>query len=97
VNRPDDLSASLGERLRQVRVEMFGPDEVEEVARRLGVAPQTWRNFEEIGGLISPAQLLLFADLTGTNPLWLRRGQGPKYRADATSLKSSADPTPGVD
>lgn len=96
MDRPDDLSTSLGERLRQVRVEMFGPDGVEEVARRLGVAPQTWRNFEEIGGLISPSQLLLFAELTGTNPLWLRRGQGPKYRADAKPLKSSGGPTPGV-
>ncbi|MDR3639247.1 MAG: hypothetical protein P4L84_35930 [Isosphaeraceae bacterium] len=66
--------------MRTIRLEVFGPDGVDVIATRLDISAQTWRNIEEIGGLISAAQLLAFIELTGASPLWLLRGQGPKYR-----------------
>ncbi|MDR3639252.1 MAG: hypothetical protein P4L84_35955 [Isosphaeraceae bacterium] len=84
MSESDDSLASLGDRLRQVRIEIFGDDGIDELAEQLGMAPQTWRNFEAIGELISAAQLHEFVELTGTHPLWLLRGQGPKYRAGSS-------------
>ena len=71
----------IGQRLHAVRTELFGSDGVDVLARQLGIAPQVWRNIEQIGGLITAAQLLAFVELTGANPVWLLRGDGPKYRA----------------
>lgn len=71
----------LGERLCAVRTERYGSDGVDALARQLGIAPQVWRNIEQIGGLITGAQLLAFVELTGANPVWLLRGEGTKYRA----------------
>lgn len=60
-------------------MEVFGPDGVEVLAGRLGISAQTWRNIEEIGGLITAAQLLALVELTGANPTWLLQGEGPRY------------------
>lgn len=76
----DSRSASLGQRLRAVRVEVFGPDGIDVLAGRLGISAQTWRNIEEIGGLITAAQLFAVVELTGANPAWLLQGEGPRYR-----------------
>ena len=69
-----------GNRLRAIRLEVFGPDGIDALAARLGVTVQAWKNIEEIGGLISAAELLAFVEVTGANPTWLLRGQGPKFR-----------------
>lgn len=80
--KADDSEAwhTLGERLRAVRLELYGHNGVDELAQLLSVAPQVWRNVEEIGELITPAQMLDFVELTGANPVWLLRGNGPRYR-----------------
>lgn len=80
---PDSVGArdTIGERLHVVRTDLYGGNGVDELARQLGIAPQVWRNIEHIGGLITASQLLAFVELTGANPVWLLRGEGPKYRA----------------
>ncbi len=46
---------------------------------RLNLPARTWYNYET--GVTVPAEVLLsFIDQTGTNPVWLLTGQGPKYR-----------------
>lgn len=71
---------TIGERLHAVRIGLYGSDGVDALAHKLGIAPQVWRNIEQIGGLITAAQLLAFVELTGANPVWLLRGEGPMYR-----------------
>ena len=73
----------LGGRLRLVRTEIYGADDdsgLGALAQSLGIAPQVWRNIEQIGELITAGQLLSFIELTGVNPVWLLRGQGARYR-----------------
>jgi hypothetical protein len=94
VNDSDVPLATLGDRLRQVRVERFGPDGVDALAQRIGVAPQTWRNYEAIGGLIPAAHLQRFVELTGADPVWLINGRGPKYRRTAAPHGDGPRETP---
>jgi hypothetical protein len=73
------VKASLSRRLREVRQELFGEHGGPELARRLNLPARTWYNYET--GVTVPAEVLLgFIDQTGTNPLWLLSGEGPKYR-----------------
>jgi hypothetical protein len=70
----------LGARLRMIREELYGADGIADLAAALGIAIQSWRNYEEIGEL-APAQTLLhFIELTGVDPLWLLSGQGDRFR-----------------
>lgn len=80
MNAPGEPPLRIGDRLRVIRVELVGPDGVEEFARRLGVSPQVWKNYEEVGELAPAALIRAFLELTGVSPLWLLRGDGPKYR-----------------
>lgn len=65
-------------RLREVRQERFGEHGGPELARRLGLPARTWYNYET--GVTVPAEVLLsFLEQTGTNPIWLFNGEGPKY------------------
>jgi hypothetical protein len=58
---------------------MFGEHGGPELARRLNIPARTWYNYET--GVTVPAEVLLgFIDQTGTNPVWLLSGDGPKYR-----------------
>jgi hypothetical protein len=70
----------LGERLRLVRIEVFGEDGSDVISEQLEVAPGTWDNYEEIGEAMPAQTLLRFIELTGVDPLWLMRGEGRKYR-----------------
>jgi phage repressor protein C with HTH and peptisase S24 domain len=73
------VKCHLSERLRQVRVELFGERGGSEMARRLGLPIRTWYNYE--GGVTVPAEVLLrFMELTAVEPLWLLHGRGPKFR-----------------
>jgi hypothetical protein len=73
---------ALGRRLREIREELFGPDGVDELAELLQVLPQSLRNYEEIGELAPATVMLRFIELTGVDPLWLLRGEGPKFRSE---------------
>jgi hypothetical protein len=74
------VKCHLAERLREIRVELFGERGGSEMARRLGVPIRTWYNYES--GVTVPAEVLLrFLELTTVEPVWLLHGQGEKYRA----------------
>ena len=76
-----NVKAMISSRLREIRQEQFGEHGGPELARRLDLPARTWYNYET--GVTVPAEVLLsFIDQTGTNPLWLLNGQGPKYRRD---------------
>jgi len=74
-----NVKALISNRLRDVRQELFGEHGGPELARLLGLPARTWYNYET--GVTVPAEVLLsFIDLTGTNPVWLHTGEGPRYR-----------------
>ncbi len=74
-----NVKAQISGRLREIRQELFGEHGGPELARRLNLPARTWYNYET--GVTVPAEVLLsFIDQTGTNPVWLLSGQGPKYR-----------------
>jgi hypothetical protein len=80
-NLPDvvRVKCSLSERLREIRVEVFGERGGSEMARRLGIPVRTWYNYES--GVTVPAEVLLrFLELTGVEPAWLLHGTGPRFR-----------------
>src|SRR5439155_14591286 len=65
--------------------ELFGEHGGPELARRLGLPARTWYNYET--GVTVPAEVLLsFIDQTGTNPVWLLSGEGPRYRRELEDL-----------
>jgi hypothetical protein len=75
----EDARNLLAERLKMVRVELFGEHGGPELARRLGIPGRTWYNYEV--GVTVPAEVVLrFIDLTAVEPKWLLAGQGDKYR-----------------
>jgi hypothetical protein len=81
-NRPETVreKCCLAERLRLVRVDLFGERGGSEMARRLGVPIRTWYNYES--GVTVPAEVLLrFLELTRVEPQWLLHGTGPIFRA----------------
>jgi hypothetical protein len=74
-----NVKAQISSRLREIRQELFGEHGGPEMARRLNLPARTWYNYET--GVTVPAEVLLtFIDQTGTNPVWLLTGQGPKYK-----------------
>ncbi len=90
-NQPESVrtKCSLAERLRAIRAELYGERGGPELARRLGLPIRTWYNYE--AGVTVPAEVMLrFVELTAVEPLWLLRGQGPKFRAGSTLSDSSS-------
>jgi hypothetical protein len=80
--------ASLSERLRAVRAELFGERGGPELARRLGIPIRTWYNYES--GVTVPGEVILrFVELTGVDPIWLLHGEGPRFRTSQPPVKSS--------
>jgi SOS-response transcriptional repressor LexA len=74
-----NVKAQISSRLREVRMELFGEHGGPELARNLDLPARTWYNYET--GVTVPAEVLLaFIDQTGTNPVWLLTGEGPKYK-----------------
>lgn len=71
----------LGGRIRQIRVERFGPNGLVELEQLSGISERTWMNYES-GVTIPGLTLLKFIDLTAVAPLWLLYGNGPMYRDD---------------
>lgn len=72
------MRSSLGKRLRQIRVELYGEHGGTKVAELLGIPSRSWYNYEV--GVTVPAEILLrFIELTAVNPLWLLHGQGDRF------------------
>jgi hypothetical protein len=77
---PEPICSSwqLAERLRTIRVELYGERSLVEMAHRIGLPVRTWQNYE--AGVTVPAEVLLrFVELTGVEPAWLLHGRGPKF------------------
>ncbi len=80
-----NVKTLISSRLREVRQELFGDHGGPELARRLGLPARTWYNYET--GVTVPAEVLLsFIDQTGTNPVWLLSGDGPRYRRELEDI-----------
>ena len=81
-NKPESVEEKnvLADRLRAIRVELFGERGGSEMARRLSLPVRTWYNYES--GVTVPAETILrFMELTSAEPLWLLHGTGPRYRS----------------
>lgn len=84
-NHPETVRVKchLAERMREIRIELYGERGGSEMARRLGVPIRTWYNYES--GVTVPAEVLLkFMELTSVEPRWLLHGEGEKFRAAAS-------------
>ena len=72
---------ALSQRLREVRLELFGLHGSALLASKLNLPARTWYNYE--AGVTVPGEVLLgFVVLTGVSPTWILRGEGPRYSAE---------------
>jgi Peptidase S24-like len=80
-NAPESIRVKhgLSDRLRSLRTEFYGERGGPDLARTLGIPVRTWYNYEN--GVTVPAEIILrIVELTSVEPVWLLRGDGPKYR-----------------
>lgn len=80
-NAPESIRVKhgLSERLRSLRTEFYGDRGGPDLARTLGIPVRTWYNYEN--GVTVPAEIILrIVELTQVEPVWLLRGEGPKFR-----------------
>jgi hypothetical protein len=70
-------ACELGNRLREIREELYGEDGVPNLAKKVEVPSRTWSNYET-GVTIPGIVLLRFIELTGASSHWLLTGQGPR-------------------
>jgi hypothetical protein len=73
--RNDDLA----ERVRKIRVEVFGDNGVAILCQAMHITPQTWEHFEH-GDTIPAWLILYFIEIAGVEPHWLLTGDGDRYR-----------------
>jgi hypothetical protein len=72
------LKSALAERVREIRLELYGLHGGPLLAEALQVPFRTWANYE--AGCTIPAPIILqFIELTRAHPHWLLRGEGSKY------------------
>jgi hypothetical protein len=89
------LKLLLAERLKNVRVELFGEHAGPKLAHLLGIPFRTWYNYEI--GVTVPAEVILrFIDVTFVEPTWLLSGQGEKYRPGSPEPAADRKPKVGV-
>lgn len=75
----ETCKTQLTERLRTLRLELFGDHGGPEMARNLGLPARSWYNYET--GVTVPGHILsVIAERTEVNPLWLLTGCGPVLR-----------------
>jgi Peptidase S24-like len=80
-NAPESIRVKhgLSDRLRSLRTEFYGERGGPDLARTLGIPVRTWYNYEN--GVTVPAEIILrIVELTSVEPIWLLRGEGPKFR-----------------
>ena len=62
-----------------LRSELYGNHGAPQLARRLGIPPRTWYNYEK--GVTVPAEIILrVINVTSVEARWLLNGNGPKFR-----------------
>jgi hypothetical protein len=84
---------ALAARLAHLRIELFGQEGVPEMAERLGIPSQTWKNYE--AGLPVPAVIFLkVLELTSVDARWLLNGEGPMMRRARNDLGEITDLSP---
>ena len=77
-----ELKHALADRLRQVRVELYGEHGGPLLAVSLGIPFLTWWNYER--GCTIPGEMILkFIAITHADPHWLLTGDGKRYRSPA--------------
>jgi DNA-binding transcriptional regulator YiaG len=73
------LKSDLAERIRAVRIALYGQNGGPLLARALGIPFRTLHKYER--GATVPAQSILsFIQLTGVDPHWLLTGDGDQFR-----------------
>ncbi len=93
-NAPESVRVkhSLSERLRELRTEFYGERGGPDLARTLGIPVRTWYNYEN--GVTVPAEIMLrVVELTSVEPVWLLRGEAPKFRSTARPAGAEDLPT----
>ncbi len=83
-NQPDKdwqvIKLNLAERIKLVRIDLFGLHGGPLLAQQLKIPFRTWVDYEE--GATIPAQTILrFIEVTNADPHWLLTGEGPHYRS----------------
>lgn len=81
-----DRQAEFANRLRKIRVELYGKAGRLNLAEALNIPAQTWDRYEQ--GVDIPARVFLrFLEVTGANAWWLFTGEGEHYRRRGTIEK----------
>jgi hypothetical protein len=79
-NHPNELA----DRLRQLRLEIFGEYGAPILARQLGIATRLWLGYET--GRTVPATILIrLVEMTPIDAAWLLNGRGPMYRTSISA------------
>src|SRR5947209_4854594 len=89
-NAPDVVKVKCGvaERLRELRLELYGERGGPELARGLGLPVRTWYNYE--AGVTVPAEVILrLIEITRVEATWLLHGLGPRFRETAAADENS--------
>lgn len=72
------LKSALADRVRQVRLDLYGVHGGPLLASKLGLPFRTWMNYE--AGCTIPAQVILkFIEVTRSDPHWLLSGEGERF------------------
>lgn len=72
------LKQDLAQRIREVRLELYGENGGPMLAAELHIPFRTWLNYE--AGCTIPAQVILrFIETTRADAHWLLTGKGTKY------------------
>ncbi len=74
------IKAELGQRIREIREELYGENGGPLLAVALGVPFRTVLNYEDGCTMPAPA-ILRFIEVTNAHPRWLLSGEGEKYLA----------------
>lgn len=73
--RTEQVKPVISDRMRAVRLHLFGEKGARELARRLSIPTRRWLSYEN-GALVPTQTVLAFLELTGCHPSWLLRGEG---------------------
>jgi hypothetical protein len=90
-NAPESIRIKhgLSDRLRSLRTEFYGERGGPDLARTLGIPVRTWYNYEN--GVTVPAEIILrIVELTAIEPVWLLRGEGPKFRENGPNAAGNS-------
>jgi hypothetical protein len=73
----------VARRIREIRQDLYGENGLPALAEVLNLPARTWLNYEQ--GVTMPAEVLLeFLEVTGTDPHWLRTGEGDRVMPRTT-------------